>query len=189
MTKVCNKPEHPVCPKLPFVSDIKMIKCANLIMSDGTNFSIKENDLIAVQFIRPDDKIIIRKGRLKDFKIINNRDINNKIDNLSHIILDCSEQFSVKIIEIKIKDIIDIGTFEKEFKDYSERIDHLAPNTLDGNLKVPVREGGMVTKEEQLNSKKEIPNETVEMNEDGTFKDLTNKKKKAPRGYGFVITR
>lgn len=152
MTNMCNKPEHPVCPKLPFVEDIKMIKCANLIMNDGTNYIIKENDLVAIQCIRHDNQIVVRRGRIKDFNIVNKRELSNKVDNLSRIILDCSEQFTVKIIEIKIKDIIAIGSIDQEFKDYSERIEELTPNFLEGNLEVPTREGGMVTKEESKNA-------------------------------------
>ena len=178
MINACpNKPEHPTCPKLPHVEDIKMVKCANITMSDGKNFMIKENDLVGIQFIRPDNQIIVRRGRIKDFKIVNKRELSNKVDNLSHIILDCSEQFSVKILEIKLKDIIAIGSIETEFEDYSDRITQLAPNVIEGNINIPVREGGMVTKKEhfeKLENKKNPPATVVEMNENGTFKDLNS---------------
>ena len=149
-----NKPEHPTCPKLPTVEDVKMIKCAKIILSNETSFIIKEDDLVGIQIVRGDDSIVVRKGRIKDFKIVNNRELSNKVDNLSHIILDCSEQFSVKILEIKLKDIVDIGPIDKEFKDYSKRITELTPNFLEGNLEVPTREGGMVTKEEAVKNNK-----------------------------------
>ena len=154
MSNMCNKPEHPVCPKLPGVKDINMVKCANIIMTDGKEFLIKENDLVGIQFIRNDNTIVLRKGRIKDFKVVNQRELSNKIDNLSHIILDCSEQFSVKILEIKFKDIIKIDTIDAVFEDYEDRITELTQNFIEGDLKVPVREGGMVTKEENKKNNK-----------------------------------
>lgn len=194
MINKCQKPEHPTCPKLPTVDKVKMVKCANIIMSDGKEYIIKENDLVGIQFIRPNGQIIVRRGRIKDFKIVNSRELSNKTDNLSHIILDCSEQFSVKIIEIKLKDIIAIDKVDAEFKDYSDRIEHLAPNYIEGDLKVPVREGGMITKEEafeKLDNMKNTSDMIVDVNKDGTFKDLKKSsddtKKKMARG--FVITR
>lgn len=190
MPNMCNKPEHPVCPKLPMVRDVKIIKCTSIVMSDNKIYTIKEDDLIGVQFVRSDNQIIIRRGRVKDIKIVNKRELSNKIDNLSHIILDCSEQFSVKIIEIKLKDIIAIDSIDAEFEDYSDRITHLVPNFIESDLNVPVREGGMITKKEHfenLENKKNPPATVVDMNEDGTFKDLTDTQKKISRG--FVITR
>lgn len=176
MINTCpNKPEHPTCPRLPHVEDVKMIKCANIVMSNGNTFMIKEDDLVGIQFIRPDNQIIVRRGRIKDFKIVNKRELSNKVDNLSHIILDCSEQFSVKILEIKLKDIIAIGSIETEFEDYSDRITQLAPNVIEGDLNIPVREGGMVTQKEhfeRLENKPNPPATVVEVNADGTFKDL-----------------
>ena len=135
--------------KLPTVTDFKLMRCAQIFMSNGESYFIKSNDLVAIQFVLHDEKILVRRGRVKDIVIMNRRELSRCEDNVSHITLDCSEQFSVKIIDIYFKDIIKIGAIDEEFEDYKDRITHLEPNFKDGNH-IPVREHGMITKEEHI---------------------------------------
>lgn len=137
----CPYPSHPSCPKLPHVDDIKMLKCISVTISDGRTIVLKQDDVVGIQFICGNN-ILVRRGRIKDFKIVNNRDLLCKTDNLSHIVLDCSEQFSVKIIEIKFKDIVDIRD-DENFTSYEDRITELSPGCIHGNVHIPVRERGM----------------------------------------------
>jgi hypothetical protein len=134
--------------RLPRTTDLKPLKCVKITMSNEKEYIVTQEDIIAVQFVRPmDNKIIIRRGRVQDLVIINQRELSTPKDNASRIILDCSEQFSVKVIEIKFKDIIAIGGIDTEFEDYSDRIEELGPNFMEGNT-IPIRHGGMCTSDE-----------------------------------------
>ena len=137
--------------KLPKATNIDMVKCVKIHMSNDEDYVLKVDDLVAIQFVKDDKRILVRRGRIKDLVVVNYRELSCKTDNASRIILDCSEQFTVKIIEIKFSDVIKIGAIDDEFEDYSDRITKLEPNHLENceeGLKVPVREHGMVTKEE-----------------------------------------
>lgn len=136
-------------PKLPSVDNIKMLTCCSVDLSTGKNIVIKQNDLVAVQFVKGKD-IIIRRGRIAEIKVSKTRGIDDKTDNLSCIVLDCSEQFTVKIIEIKFRDVVDIGEVDGEFVDYNNRATELEVSSLrdteEPNI-IPVRERGFaVTK-------------------------------------------
>ena len=151
----CN--EH---VKLPKPVKLDTIRCIRLDMNNNESYIIKEGDLVGIQFIKDDKLILVRKGRVKDIVVINERGITNGgktegIPHASHIILDCSEQFTVKLVEIKFTDIIKVGGIDDEFDDYSERITELKPNCIEGN-KYPVREHGLVTKEEVKDKKSAI---------------------------------
>lgn len=146
------------CLKLPKVVKLDMVRCVKIDMSNEESYTVKEGDLVAIQFVKDDNKILVRRGRIKDIVVINDRATTdgcktNGIPNVSHIVLDCSEQFTVKLIEIRFVDIIKIGGIDDEFEDYSDRITKLEPNFMEGN-KCPVREGGLVTKEEAKSQKK-----------------------------------
>ena len=141
-------------PKLPKAKDITPIRCVKISMNNEKEYVIKEGDVVGVQFIK-DNLILIRKGRIKDIVVINSRQLSAPTDNVSHIILDCSEQFTVKLIEIKFTDIIAIGGIDDEFEDYDNRIKHLEPNHIEGNS-IPTRQGGMHTKSDCV-SKRGIP--------------------------------
>ena len=134
--------------KLPRAIDLDMVKCVKITMNNDEEYTVKVDDLVAIQFVKDDKKILVRRGRVKDLVVINKRELSTKADNVSHIILDCSEQFSVKILEIKFSDIIKVGGIDDEFEDYSDRITELKPDCMhehDGGVSIPVREHGMVT--------------------------------------------
>lgn len=133
--------------KLPKMNKYELVKCVKISMDNGENYTIKIGDIVGIQFLKNDKQILLRKGRVKDIVIVNRRTLCTTTDNVSHIILDCSEQFSIKIIEIKLKDIIKIGNVDDVFEDYSDRITELEPNFIEGD-KLPVRQHGLVTKEE-----------------------------------------
>lgn len=139
--------------KLPKPTKLDMIRCVKIDMNNDESYIIKEGDLVGIQFIKDDKLILVRKGRIKDIVVINERGITNGgksecgIPHASHITLDCSEQFTVKLIDIKFTDIIKIGGIDDKFDDYIDRITELEPNFIEGN-KCPVREHGLVTKEE-----------------------------------------
>lgn len=171
MSFICN------CLKLPKMSKYEMIKCIKISMDNGEDYTIKTNDLVGIQFLKNDKQILVRRGRIKDIVIVNRRTLSTCDDNVSHIILDCSQQFSIKIIEIKLKDIIKIGGIDDEFPDYNNRIKELESNYLkDGSCssQVPTRQGGMITAEE-MQKKLSKPNRSnvCKMNQDtGEFNDL-----------------
>lgn len=152
--------------KLPKAIKLDMLTCVKVEMSNEESYVLKEGDLVAVQFIKDDKQILVRRGRVKDLVVINDRAVTNGgktecgIPHVSHIILDCSEQFTVKLIEIKFKDIIKIGGIDDEFEDYSDRIEKLEPNFIEGN-KCPVREHGLVTKEETKKNKKPLSSKGI----------------------------
>lgn len=168
MSCVCNH------LKLPIMTDCKLIKCVKISMNNGEEYTIKTDDLVGIQFVRHDERILVRRGRIKDIVVVNKRHLSDcKNDNLSRIILDCSEQFTVKTIEIKLKDIIKIGDIDDTFEDYSDRITHLKPNFMEGN-RIPTRYHGMIT-EEELEKKITKPDmdDVVKMDPDtGVFDDL-----------------
>lgn len=168
MSCVCNH------LKLPVMTDCKLIKCVKISMSNGEEYTIKTDDLVGIQFVRHDERILVRRGRIKDIVVVNKRHLSDcKNDNSSHIILDCSEQFTVKTLEIKLKDIIKIGSIDDAFEDYSDRITHLKPNFMEGN-RIPTRYHGMIT-EEELERKITKPDrdDVVKMDPDtGVFDDL-----------------
>ena len=147
---------------LPRVTNLEPVKCVKVYMSDEKEFLIKENDIIAVQFIRDDGRIVVRKGRVKDVIAVNQRELSTPKDNVSRIILDCSEQFSVKVIEIKFKNIIAVGNIDDEFTDYSDRIEKLEPNFMEGN-RIPIRHHGMHSKDCKCNksSSNGLPNKGI----------------------------
>lgn len=129
--------------KLPKVENASMIPTIKLKFSNEKEFVISVDGLVGIQFIKDDKTILVRRGRVKDIVLIKRRELAHCEDCESRIILDCSEQFSINIIEIKLKDIIDIDEIDYEFKDYSERITELKPNNIHGNTSIPVREHGM----------------------------------------------
>ena len=133
--------------KLPKAVNLEMIRCVKVDMSNGDSYTVKQDDLVAIQFIKDNKQILVRRGRIKDLVVINRRELSKQTDNVSHIILDCSEQFTVKIIEIKFSDIIKIGSIDDEFYDYNDRIAEIKPNFIEGDS-YPVREGGLVTEDE-----------------------------------------
>ena len=147
--------------KLPKPIKLDMLRCVKIDMNNEESYIIKEGDLVGIQFIKDDKLILVRKGRIKDIVVINERCVTNGgkseggITHASHIVLDCSEQFSVKIIEIKFTDIIKIGGIDDKFDDYTDRITELKPNCIEDN-KFPVREHGLVTKEEIKDKKSAI---------------------------------
>lgn len=192
------------CLKLPKMEKLQPISCAKLTMSNGEEYTIKVDDLIGVQFIRDDKRIFVRRGRVKDIVIVNRKAITTCEDNVSRLILDCSEQYSIKIIEIKFSDIIKIAGIDYEFEDYSDRITELEPNYIECN-RIPTRQNGMYTKEE-MHDKITKPNreDVVGMDPNtGVFNDLlsessteseTTNKETITSGYcvqqrGFPITR
>ena len=138
--------------KLPKATNLEMIRCVKITMNNEETFTVKTDDLVAIQFVRNDNQIVVRRGRIKDLVVINERELSCKTDNVSRIILDCSEQFTVKIVEIKFSDVIKIGGIDDEFEDYSDRITELCPNHLkdckENGSHIPTREHGAHTKEE-----------------------------------------
>lgn len=170
--------------KLPKAVDLDMVRCVKVTMSNEESYTVKVDDLVAIQFVKNDQQILVRRGRIKDLVVINRRELSTKTDNVSHIILDCSEQFTVKLIEIKFSDVIKIGGIDDEFEDYSDRITQLEPGHLkdckaDG-CKIPVREHGFHTKEECPVNKCE-PKHCVDNSNNVTKPVVT------PRG--FAITK
>jgi len=177
MSCMCN--HH----KLPIMTGYEMLKCIKISMNNGDEFIVKTNDLVGIQFVKDDKQILVRRGRIKDIVIVNRRTIHTHDDNVSTIILDCSEQFSIKIIEIKIKDIIKIGGIDDEFEDYSDRITELDPNYITDNChRIPTRQGGMITENELINKiTKPDKKNVVKMNpETGTFDDLYDMNQNRP---------
>ena len=159
--------------KLPKMNKFELVKCIKIHMNNGESYTIKTGDLVGIQYVKDDKTILVRKGRIKEIVTIAKRALSTHDDCVSHIILDCSAQFSINIIEIKIKDIIKIGGINDVFEDYNERIKQLEPNYIDGN-RIPTREHGMLTKEEMI-QKVTKPNKenVVKMNKDtGEFDDL-----------------
>jgi len=166
--------------KLPKAVKLDMITCVKVDMSNEESYTVKEGDLVAIQFIKDDRQILVRRGRVKDLVVINDRAITNGgktecgIPHVSHIILDCSEQFSINVIEIKIKDVIKIADINYDFNDYTERVTSLEKNYIDGN-KIPVRQGGMITKEEAKKRVTKLDKDNViksDNEDDGKFDDL-----------------
>ena len=135
--------------KLPKAVDLDMVKCVKITMSNEETYTLKVDDLVGIQFVKDDKRILVRRGRIKDLVVINKRELSTKEDNVSRIILDCSEQFSVKILEIKFSEVIKIGGIDDEFEDYSDRITELKPDHMEefeDGVKIPVREHGMDSK-------------------------------------------
>ena len=146
------------CLKLPKAVKLDMVRCVKIEMSNEESYTIKEGDLVGIQFVKDDTKILVRKGRVKDIIVINDKATTdgaktNGIPNVSHIVLDCSEQFTVKLVEIRFVDIIKVGGIDDEFEDYNDRITELEPNFIEGD-NCPVREGGLVTKQEAKKNKR-----------------------------------
>ena len=140
--------------KLPKVVNLDMVKCVKITMSNDEEYTLKVDDLVAIQFIKDDKRILVRRGRVKDLVVISSRELSCKEDNVSRIILDCSEQFTVKILEIKFSEVIKIGNIDDEFEDYSDRITELKPDHMkecEHGTHIPVREHGMCTKGENCN--------------------------------------
>lgn len=158
---------------LPYVKCTELVKCIRLTMDNGKSYTVKIDDMVGIQFIKDDKRILVRRGRIKDIFIVNRRELTTNEDNVSHIVLDCSEQFSVKIIDIKLKDIIDIKGYDDEFTDYSDRIENLEPNYIEGD-RLPIRQDGLVTEEEAMNKiAKPNRDDVVKMDPDtGRFDDL-----------------
>ena len=157
--------------KLPKTTNLEMIRCVKITMNNEETYIVKVDDLVGIQFVKDDKQILVRRGRIKELVVVNERELCTKTDNVSRIILDCSEQFTVKIIEIKFSDIIKIGNIDDEFEDYSDRITNLEPNFIEG-CEYPVREHGLVTKEEACKQSSTCKN---------------NNKKNTPKG--FAITK
>ena len=129
--------------KLPKTVNLEIVRCVKMTMDDGTEYTVKIDDLVGIQFIKNDNQILVRKGRVKDLVVINSRELSTRSDNVSKIILDCSEQFSVKIVEIKFSDVIKIGKIDDEFNDYNDRITELDPSHLEESsdvAEIPVKD-------------------------------------------------
>lgn len=132
--------------KLPKAVKLDMVKCVKISMNNEEEYTVKVDDLVGIQFVKDDQRILVRRGRIKDLVVINTKQLSTKEDNVSRIILDCSEQFSVKILEIKFSDIIKIGGIDDDFEDYNDRITELKPDHMkecENGVKIPVREHGM----------------------------------------------
>ena len=138
--------------KLPKAVDLDMVKCVKITMSNEEVYTVKVDDLVGIQFVKNDQQILVRRGRIKDIVVVNQRELSTKTDNVSRIILDCSEQFTVNILEIKFTDVIKIGGIDDEFEDYSDRITELNPGHIkdckENGCEIPVREHGMHTQKE-----------------------------------------
>lgn len=171
--------------KLPIMNKYELIRCIKMYMNNGEEYTIKVGDLVGIQFVKDDKRILVRRGRIKDIVIYNRRTLTTSNDNLSHIILDCSEQFTIKILEIKLTDIIKIGGIDDEFEDYSDRIKQLDPNFIVDEYtgcKIPVRQNGMYTEEEMVKKiTKPDKEDVVKMNpETGVFDDLYDMNQNRP---------
>ena len=173
--------------KLPKAVNLEMVRCVKMTMSNEEEYTVKVGDIVAIQFVKDDKRILVRRGRIKDLVVVNKRELSTPTDNVSRIILDCSEQFTVKIIEIKFTDVIKIGGIDDEFEDYSDRITELESNFINGNT-IPTRCHGMITKEEYIDKITKPDSEgVVEMDPDtGVFEDLP---KNAVSSRGFAITK
>ena len=57
--------------KLPNFVDCEPLKCAKILMSNDEEYIVKIDDLVAIQFIKNDEKILVRRGRIKDIIIVN----------------------------------------------------------------------------------------------------------------------
>lgn len=128
--------------KLPKATNLEMIRCVRMTMDDGKTYTIKVDDLVSIQFIKNDNQILVRKGRIKDLVVVNQRELSCKTDNVSRIILDCSEQFTVKIIEIRFSDVIAIGGINDTFESFENRTTELDVSNMQesgGILISPVR--------------------------------------------------
>lgn len=134
--------------RLPKMVSVLPILACEIRMDNGESYSVKEGDIVAIQYINEREQIVVRKGRVKDIVIVNRRDIHTVCDNVSRINLDCSEQFSVHMIEIKFKDIIKIGNIDDEFDDYEDRITELEPSTIEttgsSEVKTPVAQKDII---------------------------------------------
>lgn len=171
--------------KLPVMNNYDMMKSIRMNMSNGESFIITVGDLVGVQFVKDDKQILLRKGRIKDIVVIAKKCLSTSTDNVSHIILDASEQFSIKLIEIKLKDIIKVGAITDKFPDYSDRITELDPNYIEGcncGVKVPTRQGGMITEEEYLKKVTKPDKENVSKMDKitGEFDDLYDMNQNRP---------
>lgn len=134
--------------KLPKAVDLDMVKCVKITMNNEETYTVKVDDLVGIQFVKNDQQILVRRGRIKDLVVVNQRELSTKSDNVSRIILDCSEQFTVKILEIKFTDVIKIGGIDDEFEDYSDRITELKPDhthECEHGTHIPPREHGFHT--------------------------------------------
>ena len=179
--------------KLPTMEKYEQVKCIKISMSNGEEYTIKTNDMVAIQFVKDDKRILVRRGRIKDFMIVNRRCLSTCNDNVSHIILDCSQQYTIKIIEIKLKDIIKIGNIDDEFEDYSDRITELHPDFMvngENNSTIPVRHQGMITQEEMIRKvTKPERSDVVKMDpETGVFRDLYDMNMNRPDLEDLKIT-
>ena len=126
--------------KLPKMVHVEPVLACTIHMDNGESYSFKKGDIVAIQYVNEREHIVVRKGRVKDIVIVNTRNIHTVCDNVSRINLDCSEQFSVHMIEIKFKDIIKVGGVDEEFDDYDDRKTEIEPSTevRDGEIKIPV---------------------------------------------------
>ena len=140
-------PELGTIEPLPKARYCRPISCMEILMDNGESYIVRVGELVSVQFIMNDQKIIVRRGRVYDLKIANYKNLSNSYsDNISNITLDCSEQFSQKIITIKVKDILRVGGFTEEYPEYPEKSE-LEPGWIEGPHH-PVRNGGLKYEEE-----------------------------------------
>ena len=137
-------PEIGTIKPLPKAKSYKPLPCAEIIMDDGTTYVVRVGELVSIQFIKNDQRVLVRRGRVMDIKIANVKKLSSAEDNVSNIILDCSEQFSNDITDIKLKDILQIRHFNHNFEDLPE-IGELTLGYIEGPH-YPVREGGLVEK-------------------------------------------
>ena len=152
---------------LPKATNLELVRCVKMTMDNGTTYTIKVDDLVAVQFVKNDNQILVRRGRIKDLVVVNSRELSCKTDNVSRIILDCSEQFTVKIVEIKFSSVIAIGNIDDSFDEYTDRVTELDVSSLKetgGIMISPVRN----------------PDDKI---------DATSSSKTAVASRGFAITR
>lgn len=198
--------------RLPIINNYDILKSIRINMSNGESYTVTVGDIVKVQFIKDDKQILIREGRIKDINIVNRRCLSTANDNVSYITLDASQQFSIKLIDIKLKDIIKIGDITDRFIDYSDVTTELEPNYIEGRedgMKIPTRHDGMVTKEEYINKITKPGKENVvkmdsssgqfddlyEMNQNRPDLNDLKVSKAAPRtdgrltSKGFMITR
>lgn len=139
-------PELDTIKPLPKVKSCRPIACTEIQMDNGDTYVIKVGDVVSIKFIQNDERVIVRRGRVHDIRVSTKRCMNTD-DNISNIILDCSQQFSQKIIEIKIKDVLEINHYNHEYEDLNEK-DKIEHGYIEGPH-YPVREGGLEYKGEK----------------------------------------
>lgn len=140
-------PEIGTIEPLPKAKSYKLLPCVEICMDDGSTYITRVGEMVSIQFIENNQRVVVRRGRVMDIKVANIKKLSSAEDNVSNIVLDCSEKFSEDIIDIKMTDILQIRHFNHNFEDLPE-IGELTPGCIEGPH-YPVREGGLIY-EDQL---------------------------------------